>query len=82
MAASVVEESDVVTTLSVSLGISKEIIAQITSLNEGVATVLHRVKDVFDERAACDEKYRSDMANLRRARVNAGLRFSHVLYCM
>ena len=76
MAASVIEGSEVVTTLSVSLGISKEVIAQIASLNEDAATVLRRVKDVFDERSSSDEKYRTDMANLRRARVNAGLSFA------
>ena len=76
MAASAVEGSEVVTTLSVSLGISKEVIAQIASLNEDAATVLRRVKDVFDERSSSDEKYRTDMANLRRARVNAGLSFA------
>jgi len=75
MAASAVEESEVVTSLSVLLGISKEVIAQTVSLNEDAATVLRRAKDVLDERAANDEKYRSDMANLRRARVNAGLCF-------
>ena len=75
MAASAVEESEVTTTLSVSLGLSKEVIAQIASLNEDAATLLRRVKEIFDERSSNDEKYRLDMANLRRARVNAGLSF-------
>lgn len=61
------------TTLSVTLNISKEVIAQIASSSEDAATVLRKVKEVLDERASNDEKYRADMANLRRARVNAGL---------
>lgn len=73
MAASAIEESEVVTTLSVTLNISKEVIAQIASSSEDAATVLRKVKEVLDERASNDEKYRADMANLRRARVNAGL---------
>ena len=75
MAASAIEESEVVTTLSVTLNISKEVIAQIASSSEDAAIVLRKVKEVFDERASSDEKYRADMANLRRARVNAGLWF-------
>jgi len=47
-------------------------------LNEDAATVLRRAKDVLDERAANDEKYRSDMANLRRARVNAEQQFNQI----
>ena len=73
MAASAIEESEVVTTLSVTLNISKEVIAQIASSSEDAATALRKVKEVLDERASNDEKYRADMANLRRARVNAGL---------
>ena len=73
MAASAIEESEVVTTLSATLNISKEVIAQIASSSEDAATVLRKVKEVLDERASNDEKYRADMANLRRARVNAGL---------
>ena len=73
MAASAIEESEVVTTLSVTLNISKDVIAQIASSSEDAATVLRKVKEVLDERASSDEKYRADMANLRRARVNAGL---------
>lgn len=73
MAASAIEESEVVTTLSVTLNISKEVIAHIASSSEDAATVLRKVKEVLDERASNDEKYRADMANLRRARVNAGL---------
>ena len=61
------------TTLSATLNISKEVIAQIASSSEDAATVLRKVKEVLDERASNDEKYRADMANLRRARVNAGL---------
>lgn len=72
MAASAVEESEVVTTLSVNLGISKEVIAQFASLNEDAASVLLKVKQVLDENSSKDEKYRSDMGNLRRARVDAG----------
>ena len=79
MAASAIEESEVVTTLSVSLNISKDVIAHIASLSEDTAAVLRRVKEVFDERTSSDEKYRLDMANLRRARVNAGLCFSVLL---
>lgn len=75
MAASAIEESEVVTTLSVTLNISKEVVAQIASSSEDAATVLRKVKEVFDKRASNDEKYRADMANLRRARVNAGLCF-------
>ena len=76
MAASAVEESEVVKTLSDSLGIPKDIIAQLASLNEDSATVLLKVKQVFDEHSSKDEKYRSDMGALRRARVDAGLNFS------
>lgn len=76
MAASAVEESEVVKTLSVTLGVSNEIIAQLASLSEDAATVLLKVKQVFDEYSTKDEKYRSDMAALRRARVDAGLDFS------
>ena len=76
MAASAVEESEVVKTLSVTLGISSEIVAQLASLGEDAATVLLKVKQVFDEHSNKDEKYRSDMASLRRARVDAGLNFS------
>lgn len=75
MAASALEESEVATTLSVTLNISKEVVAQIASSSEDAATVLRKVKEVFDKRASNDEKYRADMANLRRARVNAGLCF-------
>ena len=84
MAASAVavEESEVVTALSHSLGISKEILANVASYNEDSASVLGRVKAVFDERASSEEKYRLDMANLRRARVNAGLRFLAVLHLL
>ncbi|CAH3021550.1 unnamed protein product [Porites evermanni] len=78
MAASAIEESEVVTTLSVTLNISKEVIAQIASSSEDAATVLRKVKEVFDERASNDEKYRADMANLRRARVNAEQQFSQI----
>lgn len=73
MAASEVEESEVVKTLSDTLGISKEIIAQIAGLSEDSATVVLKVKQVLDEQASKDEKYRSDMGALRRARVDAGL---------
>lgn len=76
MAASAVEESEVVKTLSVNLGISKDVIAQLASLNEDTATVLLKVKQVFDEHSSKDEKYRSDMGALRRARVDAGLNFA------
>lgn len=76
MAASVVEESEVVKTLSVTLGISSEIIAQLASLGEDAATVLLKAKQVFDEYSSKEEKYRTDMASLRRARVDAGLNFS------
>lgn len=75
MAASALEESEVATTLSVTLNISKEVVAQIASSSEDAATVLRKVKEVFDKRTSNDEKYRADMANLRRARVNAGLCF-------
>ena len=76
MAASEVEESEVVKTLSVTLGISSEIIAQLASLGEDAATVLLKAKQVFDEYSSKEEKYRTDMASLRRARVDAGLNFS------
>ena len=75
MAASV-GESEIVKTLSVTLGISNEIIAQLASSSEDAATVLLKVKQVFDEYSSKDEKNRSDMATLRRARVDAGLNFS------
>ena len=76
MAASVVvEESEVVTSLSHSLRISKDVLAQIANQSEDAASVLDRVKAVFDEYVSSEEKYRLDMANLRRARVNAGLSF-------
>lgn len=76
MAASAVEESEVVKTLSVTLGISSEIVAQLASLGEDAATVLLKAKQVFDEYSSKEEKYRTDMASLRRARVDAGLNFS------
>lgn len=69
-------ESEVVKTLSVTLGISSEIIAQLASLGEDAATVLLKAKQVFDEYSSKEEKYRTDMASLRRARVDAGLNFS------
>ena len=72
MAASAVEESEVVKTLSVILGISKDVIAQLASVNEDAATFLLKVKQVVDEYASKDEKIRLDMAALRRARVDAG----------
>ncbi|KAJ7387616.1 hypothetical protein OS493_000951 [Desmophyllum pertusum] len=78
MAASAVEESEVVTTLSVNLGISKEVIAQFASLNEDAASVLLKVKQVLDENSSKDEKYRSDMSTLRRARVDAEQQFSQI----
>ncbi|XP_020609857.1 nucleoprotein TPR-like isoform X1 [Orbicella faveolata] len=78
MAASAVEESEVVKTLSVTLGISSETIAQLASLSEDAATVLLKVKQVFDEHSNKDEKYRSDMASLRRARVDAEQQFSQI----
>jgi len=76
MAASEVEESEVVKTLSVTLGISNEIIAQLASSSEDAATVLLKIKQLFDEHSNKDEKCRSDMASLRRARVDAGLNLS------
>ena len=76
MAASEVEESEVVQTLSVTLGISNEIIAQLASSSEDAATVLLKIKQLFDEHTNKDDKCRSDMASLRRARVDAGLNLS------
>lgn len=78
MAASEVEESEVVKTLSVTLGISNEIIAQLASSSEDAATVLLKIKQLFDEHTNKDDKCRSDMASLRRARVDAGLNLSVV----
>ena len=75
MAASAAEESEVVKTLSATLGISNEIVAQVASSSEDAATVLLKVKEGFDEYSNKDEKYRSDMAGLRRARVDAGFNF-------
>lgn len=71
--AEVMEESEVVASLSHSLGISKDVLAKIASQNEETASVFSKAKAVFEELASSKEKYRLDMANLRRARVNAGL---------
>lgn len=76
MAASAIEESEVVKSLSVTLGISSEIIAQLGSSSEDAGTVLLKIKQLFDEHSNKDEKCRSDMASLRRARVDAGLNLS------
>lgn len=75
MAASVAEESEVVTTLSVILGISRELIAQLATKHEDATVFLRKVKQMFDEYSSKEEKIRSDMATLRRARVDAGLYF-------
>lgn len=75
MAASVAEESEVVPTLSVILGISRELIAQFATRHEDATVFLLKVKQMFDEYSSKEEKIRSDMATLRRARVDAGLYF-------
>lgn len=66
-------EGEVVTSLSHFLGISKDVLTKIASQNEETASALRKARTVFEELASSEEKYRLDMANLRRARVNAGL---------
>ncbi|CAH3109789.1 unnamed protein product [Pocillopora meandrina] len=78
MAASAAEESEVVTTLSVILGISRELIAQLATKHEDATVFLLKVKQMFDEYSSKEEKIRSDMATLRRARVDAEQQFNQI----
>ncbi|XP_074635323.1 nucleoprotein TPR-like isoform X3 [Acropora palmata] len=71
-------EGEVVTSLSHFLGISKDVLIKIASQNEETASALKKARTVFEELASSEEKYRLDMANLRRARVNAEQQFSHI----
>ena len=58
--------------LSAALEISKEVITQVASLSEDATTVLRKCNDAFDKHTSQEAKWRSDLATLRRARVNSG----------
>ena len=63
--------------LSTLLGIPSELITELASGSEEVTKVLLKVKDYCDGQGSKEEKWRAELSNLRRARVNAGLTWGH-----
>ena len=65
--------------LSTNLGLPSEEIASLANRSEECTTLLLKMKNYCKGQVSKEEKYRSEIASLRRARVNAGLTLSYSL---
>lgn len=68
-----VEEQDDCSVVSLNLDIPKETVIKIAESSEDASRFVKKVRESLKKQVEKEAKWRSEMTDLRRARINAGL---------